>query len=665
MAGEASKFQRLLKRCQGIAELKQIHAHFILSPHPQPLNMATLIAQLYINCGVAYHEHAVGILRQVPNPSLYLYNVVMRGYSESRNPSKTIFFFKEMVGSALKPDNFTYPFVLKSCARLFALTEGIQIHGFVIKTGFDGDGFVHNTLMNMYAATGEVDRCEKLFNSSSFRDSVSWNTMMLSYAHSNRPLYAFELYKMMKCDKISAPNQITMVTLLGVCSQLRRLDLGKWVHGMIELQKIEYNLVLETALVNMYSKCGKVDIARQLFDKMSVRNVASWNAMISGYARNGQPNDGLILFDAMKDCGLVPNEITMLSVVSCCTQLRDIEMGNMVLDYMRRQNIVLHKNLQNALVDMYAKCKDMESAKKLFDEMKERDQISWASLIGGYVRSSRFDEAIQAFQQMQLSNAKPDAVTLINLLKLCSALAALDLGRWVHFYMDRNKISDLYLNTALIDMYCKCGNVADAIDVFNRMPTKNAMSWTAIISGLGLNGCNQQALKFFAEMQRESMVRPDEITFITVLSACSHAGLVEQGYHYFHLMRESYGIEPTVEHYGCMVDLLGRAGLVQEAQKMVQKMPMKPSASVLGSLLNSCKIHGQFKIAEEVAKYIQETGSVVGATYVTCSNIYADAMLWEDVYRVRKDMQISGVERIPGGSLIALDSGVQEFLCGR
>ncbi|KAF3784508.1 Pentatricopeptide repeat-containing protein [Nymphaea thermarum] len=256
--------------------------------------------------------------------------------------------------------------------------------------------------------------------------------------------------------------------------------------------------------------------------------------------------------------------------LSCCTQLRDIEMGNMVSDYTR----------YNALVDMYAKCEDMESAKRLFDEMKENDHISW----------SRFNEAIQVFPQMQLSSAKPDAITLINLLKLCSDLAALDIGRWVHFYMDRNKISDLYLNTALIDMYCKCRNVADAIDIFNKMPTKNckdhlvgrhmsmknfrhygylnvnirlsdcilgyygisfyvcmkgrnpnknAMSLTTIISRLGLNVCNQHALKFFAAMQRESMVRPDEITFITVLSAYRQAGLVEQGYHYFHMMTKS------------------------------------------------------------------------------------------------------------------------------
>ncbi|XP_049931287.1 pentatricopeptide repeat-containing protein At3g29230-like [Nymphaea colorata] len=216
---------------------------------------------------------------------------------------------------------------------------------------------------------------------------------------------------------------------------------------------------------------------------------------------------------------------------------------------------------------------------------------------------------------MQSSSARPDAVTLINLLKLCSDLAILDLGRWVHFYMDRNKISDLYLNTALIHMYCKCGNVADAIDVFNKMPTMNVMSWTEIIPGLGLNGCNQQAPNFFAAMQRESMVRPDEIMFITVLSACSYAGLIEEGCYYFHMMTETYGIEPTVEHYGSMIDLPGRAGL--------------------------------FKIAVEVVKYIQETGSVVGATYVTCSNIYADAMLWEDVCRVRKGMTISGVEKIP------------------
>ncbi|CAN6453513.1 unnamed protein product [Victoria cruziana] len=665
MAGEGKKFQFLLKRCKGIAELKQIHAHFVLSPYTRSLNVATRIAQLYVNCGEAYLEHAVRILRQVPNPGLYLYNIVMRGYSGSRDPFKTIFFFKEMVGSGMKPDNLTYPFVLKSCSRSFSLKEGIQVHGFVIKTGFDGDGFVHNTLMNMYASTGEVGTCEKLFESSRFRDSVSWNTMMLSYARSSHPLYAFQLFKMMKRDKTSAPNQITMVTLLGICSQLQRLDLGRWIHGRIELENIEYNLVLETALVDMYSKCGRVDLARRLFDKMPLRNVASWNAMISGYARNGQPNNGLNLFERMKDGALMPNEITMLSVVSCCTQLQDIELGYRVLDYIHKENIFLCKNLQNAVIDMYAKCGDMESAKRLFDEMEEKDHISWTSLIGGYVRSNRFNEAIYAFQQMHLSNTKPDAVTLINLLKLCSDLAALDLGRWVHFYIDRNKISDLYLNTALIDMYCKCGNVADAIDVFYTMPTKNAMSWTAIISGLGLNGCNQQALNLFAKMQMESNVRPDEITFIAVLSACSHAGFVEEGYRYFHMMTETYGIEPAIEHYGCMVDLLGRAGLVQEAQKMVEKMPMKPSASVLGSLLSSCKIHGQFRTAEEVMKYIQDIGSVVGATYVTCSNIYADAMLWENVYRVRKDMKVSGIEKIPGGSFIDLDTGAQEFLCGR
>ncbi|KAF5182871.1 Pentatricopeptide repeat-containing protein [Thalictrum thalictroides] len=336
--------------------------------------------------------------------------------------------------------------------------------------------------------------------------------------------------------------------------------------------------------------------------------------------------------------------------------------------------------LQTGLLDFYSKVGDLGSAKLLFDEMSERDvvacnelfdrmgslrnTVTWNTMISGYVQQKEFGRAISAFQLMQVEKMKPTVETMVSLLSACAHLGALDMGNWIHAYIRRKNIkSDVYLGNALVDMYCKCGCLESALDVFHGLSSKNVFCWSSIIVGLGMHGYGKEAIDAFVEMTKDGM-KPDRVIFIGLLSGCSHSGLVSEGRHYFSQMLGVYGVQPGIEHYGCMVDLLGRYGFLAEALELIWSMPMTPNAVVWGSLLRACQIHKDTKLSEQVTKHLLELDPFDGGNYVFLSNIYASVNRWNDVETCRKVMADRGICKIPGCSSIEVGNVVHEFLAG-
>ncbi|KAK9268407.1 hypothetical protein L1049_000157 [Liquidambar formosana] len=301
-------------------------------------------------------------------------------------------------------------------------------------------------------------------------------------------------------------------------------------------------------------------------------------------------------------------------------------------------------------MDVYCKCGCISLARDLFDNMPEKNLFCWNIIINGHVEDSAYEEALLLFREMQLKGIKGDKVTMVSLLLACTHLGALELGKWFHAYIEKEKIEvDVPLGTTLVDMYAKCGSIEIALKVFQELPTKDVMTWTALIVGLAMSGEGEKALEFFHEMQMNG-VKPDAITFVGVLAACSHAGLVDEGLSHFNSMSNRYGIEPSIEHYGCMIDLLGRAGHIAKAEELIQNMPMAPDYFVLGGLLGACRIHGNLEAAERAAQQLLELDPDNGGTYVLLSNIYSSLKKWEEAKRVRELMVERNIKKPPGCS---------------
>ncbi|XP_010249955.1 PREDICTED: pentatricopeptide repeat-containing protein At2g29760, chloroplastic-like [Nelumbo nucifera] len=549
----------LLEKCSNMWELKQIHAQMIRTGLIFHVFYASKIVSFCALDDSGSLHYARLVFSQISNPTPFICNSIIRGYTNKNFPHQAILFYREMIEEGLLPDNFTFPSLFKSCGDL---NEGKQLHCYSTKFGFASDSYIQNTLMHMYSNCRDLDSAQQVFDKMSERSVVSWATMIDAYAQCGCPVEALELFRRMEFENVK-PNGVTLLNVLGACARARNLEMAKWVHRYMEENEIGFSLVLTAALMDVYCKCGSFSEARELFDRMPERNLYCWNIMINGH-----------------------------------------------------------------------------------------------------VEDSDYEEALLLFREMQLKGVKPDKVTMVSLLMACTHLGALEIGKWLHAYIEKENIEvDTVLGTALVDMYAKCGSIETASRVFHELSQKDVMTWTALISGFAMCGKGEKALELFYQMQN-SGVKPDAVTFIGVLAACSHAGLVDEGHLQFDSMSSVYGIQPSIEHYGCMVDMLGRAGHIDKAEKLIQEMPMPPDYFVLGGLLGACRLHGNLEAAERAAQKLLELDPDNGGTYVLLSNIYSSLKKWDDAKRIRELMVERNIKKPPGCSLIEVDGVVHEFVKG-
>lgn len=442
---------------------------------------------------------------------------------------------------------------------------------------------------------------------------------------------------------------------------MRALKEGEQVHGLILKSGFEPNEFVDNTLIHMYANCGQIGVARQVFDGMPERGIVAWNSMLSGYTKNGHWDEVVKLFRTMLELHIEFDDVTMISVLMACGRLADLEMGEFIGEYILSKGLRRNNTLTTSLIDMYAKCGRVDTARKLFNEMDKRDVVAWSAMISGYAQADRCKEALNLFHEMQKANVDPNEVTMVSVLYSCAMLGAYETGKWVHFYIKKKKMKlTVTLGTQLIDFYAKCGYVNKSVEVFKEMPFKNVFTWTALIQGLANNGEGKMALDFFSLML-ENDVKPNDVTFIGVLSACSHACLVDQGRNLFNSMRRDFDIEPRIEHYGCMVDILGRAGLLEEAYQFIDNMPITPNAVVWRTLLASCRAHKNVEMAENSLEHITRLEPAHSGDYILLSNTYALVGRVEDAIKVRSLMKEKEIKKTPGCSLIELDGVVHEF----
>ncbi|KAJ7947556.1 Pentatricopeptide repeat [Quillaja saponaria] len=431
----------------------------------------------------------------------------------------------------------------------------------------------------------------------------------------------------------------------------------KALRSMVHVTKSGHSsdIFIQNSLLHFYLVEKDVFSASQLFQSISFPDVVSWTSIISGLSKCGFEAEAIAKFSLMD---VKPNSATLVSVLSACSSLRALRLGKAVHAYslgnLSDNNIVL----DNSMLDFYVKCGSLVSAEYLFVKMPNRDVVSWTTMVDGYAKMGHCEEAIGVFKNMvQEGETEPNEATLVTVLTASSSRGALSLGQWVHSYIGtRCDIAvEGNLGNALINMYVKCGHMSAAIQVFNRLLYKDIISWDTIISGMAVNGRGKQALQLFSQMLVNGVL-PDDVTFISLLSACSHAGLVDEGSMFFKSMRYIYGIVPSLLHYGCMVDMYGRAGFLEEAEAFIRDMPEEAEGPIWGSLLQACKSHGNENMFERIKQYLLNNGDVSMGTLALLSNAYASLDRWDDADKVRKAMRGRGLKKMAGSSWIELDT---------
>ncbi|KAJ6749507.1 hypothetical protein OIU85_000173 [Salix viminalis] len=456
--------------------------------------------------------------------------------------------------------------------------------------------------------------CRRLFDQMPSRNIVSWNAMISAYVQRCEIDEASRLFEEMpERDSVSWTTMINGYVRVGKLDEARDL-----------LNEMPYrNIGAQTAMISGYIQCNKVDEARKLFDEISTWDVVCWNAMIAGYAHHGRINEALCLSKQMVN----KDTVTWNTIISC-----------------------------------YAQVGQMDRAVKIFEEMEEKDLVSWNSLIAGFMLNGQNLDALKSFALMGPEGEKPDQLSFACGLSSCATIAALQVGKQLHQVVVKSGYFNyLVVNNALITMYAKCGRILEAELVFNGICDADVISWNSLIGGYAINGYGKEALKLFEKMASEGMA-PDEVTFIGILSACNHAGMVDQGLKLFKCMSKVYAIEPLAEHYACMVDLLGRVGRLDEAFEMVRRMKVKANAGVWGALLGACRAHGNLELGRLAAHKLSEFEPHKTSNYVLLSNIHAEANRWNEAQEVRMLMNAGGAVKEPGCSWVEVRNQVHGFL---
>jgi len=488
--------------------------------------------------------------------NVFLWKDMIRDSVKNGLCEEALRLYYQMQRTGIEPDKLVFVSVIHACRSLLALQAGREIHRDIITRGLESDAFLGTALTLMYAKCGDLESARQVFDRMHKRNVVSWNAIIAGYSQNGLPDEALAFFYEMQVQGIK-PSSITVVSVLPACAGLMALEQGKQIHGYVIRSGFEYDVIVGTALVNMYAKCGSVNIAYRLFERMPERNVVSWNAIIAGYCQNGHSREALAFFNEMQLQGINPNSITMASVLPACGSTLALEQGKQIHGYVTRRGFESNVVVGTGLVDMYAKCGNVNIACNLFERMPQKNVVSWTAIIAGYSQTGCPHEALAFFNEMLVQGIKPNSITMASVLPACADTLALEQGKQIHSYVIRNGFeSNVIVVTGIVDMYAKCGHIGMARQVFDKMSSRNVVSWNAMILGYGFRGHGEDALALFSQMQQTG-TKADNITFIGVLTACSRAGLVDEGWRHFKSMKSDYGIVPELKHYACLVDLLG------------------------------------------------------------------------------------------------------------
>lgn len=739
---------------------KLLHAYVLRTNQFSNTFLVNRLIELYSKCGHTTSAHC--LFNQMPSRNIYTYHAVLGAYCKSNDIENAYEVFAEMPErnsvtwnliittlshngfekkalesfylmrmGGFEPTRFTLASVLSACGGVSDVECGKECHGVAIKLGLEGNFFVGNALLGMYAKCGFVWEAVEIFKGLPEHNEVTFTAMMKGLMETDRIHEAFDMFKLMHRVGISI-DSVSLSSVLGVCAKSSFEDFvvfndndgnwhnvhGKQIHGLVIKLGFERDLQLNNSLLDMYAKHVDMECAEMLFDNMSEVSVVSWNVMIGGFGQKYNKERAMEYMEKMKNHGFEPNEVTLINILAACVRSGDVVTGRQMFEDMscpslsswnallsgysqnehHREALMLFREMQfknvqpdrttfaialsscaqmgllnggkqvhaallkdvvyadlyvaSGLIGLYSKCSKIETAKHVFDELPQNDIVCWNSMTAGLSLNSLDAEAFIFFKQMLGKGILPTEFSFATVLSCCSALTSLSLGRQIHDLLVKYGFAvDVYVGSALIGMYCKCGDVDAARWFFDKMPCRNTVTWNEIINGYAQNGRGDEAVNLFENMILTG-IKPDYITFIAVLAACSHSGLVDSGIKLFNSMQQEHGLEPLVEHYTCIIDSLGRAGRINEVEALIDKMSCNDDPVVWEVLLSSCRVHADVNLARRAANELFRLDPKNSAPYALLASIYSSLGRWDEVKEIREMMIERQVSKDPGYSWV-------------
>lgn len=588
------------------------------------------------------------------------WTILIGGYSQKNQLREAFKLFADMRRRNTVPDYVTFATLLSGCNDAEVEMELIQVHACVLKLGYQSTLIICNSLVDSYCKTNHLELARRFFIDMPERDSVSFNALITGFAKDGLNEDAISLF--LEMQKLGfKPSDFTFAGVLSAAIRLNDLSFGQEIHGLLVKNGFVWNVFVGNALLDLYSKHDCLVEARKFFYEMPDLDGISYNVIITCYAWFGQHDEAIRLFRELQFTRFNWRQFPYATMLSIAANEQDLQMGQQIHSMVVMTTADSELSVGNSLVDMYAKCGKFEEAENIFRSLAKRSTVPWTALISGYVQKGLHEEGLNLFNEMHKAGVRADQATFASILRASANLASLSLGTQLHSFLIRSGfMSNVFSGSALLDMYAKCGSIKDSIQLFQDMPERNIVSWNALMSAHAQNGDGEATLESFEKMVQAGF-QPDSISFLGVLSACSHCGLVEEGLRYFRSM-EVYNLVPKKEHYASMVDMLCRRGQFNEAEKLMSEMPFDPDEIMWSSVLNSCRIHKNPELARKAADQLFRMEELRdAAAYVSMSNIYAAACQWDNVGKVKKAMRERGIRKVPAYSWVEIRRKVHVF----
>ncbi|KAL9276473.1 hypothetical protein ACSQ67_025987 [Phaseolus vulgaris] len=661
---DACTYPFVLKVCSDLVEVhkgREIHGFVFKLGFDGNVFVGNTLSAFYGNCRLL--DDATKVFDEMPERDKVSWNTIIGLCSLYGFYTEALRIFKEMVLAVprIQPDLVTIVSVLPVCAETEDEVMARNVHCYALKVGLLGNVKVGNALVDVYGKCGSEKASKKVFDEIDERNVVSWNAIITSFSFRGKYMDAFDAFRLMISAGVT-PNSVTFSSMLPVLGELGLFKLGMEVHGFSLRMNIESDVFIANALIDMYAKSGSSRIASTIFNKMGGRNIVSWNVMIANFAQNKLEFEAVELVRQMQAKGEILNNVTFTSVLPACARLGFLNVGKEIHARIVRLGSSLDLFVSNALTDMYSKCGCLNLAQKVFN-ISVRDEVSYNILIIGYSRTNDCSESLSLFSEMILLGMAPDIVSFMGVISACANLASVRQGKEIHGLLVRKLFhTHLFAANSLLDLYTRCGRIDLATKVFDTIQNKDVASWNTMILGYGMRGELDTAMNLF-EAMKEDGVEYDSVSFIAVLTVCSHGGLIEKGRQYFKMMSD-LNIEPMHTHYACMVDLLGRAGLMQEAVDLIRGLSIVPDTNIWGALLGACRIHGNIELGNLAAEHLFKLKPQHCGYYILLSNMYAEAERWEEANKVRELMKSRGAKKNPGCSWVQIGDQVHAFLVG-
>ncbi|XP_008784571.2 pentatricopeptide repeat-containing protein At1g18485 [Phoenix dactylifera] len=658
----------VLKSCGGLLDVEMgrtVHGIALKLGLGSDTFISNSLISVYGKCG--FIDDAAQVFETMSARNLVSWNTMICGLSENGSLQEGFDFFRKMISvgeGSMRPDEATVVTVLPMCAGEGWLEMGRAVHGLSAKLGLVHELRVSNALIDMYAKCCCLFEARRLFGRTLGRNVVSWNAMIGGCARNGDADGTFHLLREMSVEDGVMANEVTVLNALPACLGPSELPNVKELHGYAIRNELQTDDLVSNALIAAYAKCGSLESAGHVFNGMEMKTVGSWNALIGGYAQNGDPRKAIDLFLQMASLGEEPDWFSIGSLLLACARSKDLLNGKSIHGFVLRNGLERDSFIKISLLSLYIQCGETSASRVLFDAVEEKDPVSWNAMIAGYSQNGLPEDSLKLFRRLLRDGYEPSMIAMTGAFMACAELSALRLGREAHgFALKANVSEDAFVGCSIIDMYAKCGSIEQACSFFSNLKNRDAVSWTVTITGYGINGFGAEAINLFDEMRREGL-KPDAFTYVGILLACSHAGMVEEGLRYFEEMKNKDGVEPKLEHYACVADMLGRAGRLAEAARLVEEMPVEPDCRIWGALLGACRIHGDVSLGGKVAEKLLELEPDRAEHHVLASNLYASAGRWDDARRVRKRMKEIGLRKDPGCSWIDVGGRVYNFVAG-